>query len=168
MHIALGLAHASDILLDGNGEATRDAIARAIADKPGATLTGTLRPLAAALFARFSTGDPNATAGLVAGELSDLVVGVFGCQGKHGSVEAVRVAGQLVASDFHPVDELLVQEAMAVPPVLVIVGVTQCVMTMSVVLAHLADTAGGDAIRWVIGTARDPDPQARVILQPGV
>lgn len=163
--IAHSLAHASDVFLDGNsGEETRDAIADAIANRPGTALLGTLRPLAAALFSRYSVGNPDATASHVADQLAQLVIDVFGCSDRPDRVETIKVAGQLVASDFCPADQEVVDSVNELSSVHLIVGVTQCVVTMSAVLAHLVEMPGGDAIRWVLGSLPDPDPQARVVL----
>lgn len=159
------LAHASDLLLQGD-DRTKEAIAEAIASHPFAVLIGTLRPLGAALFARFSVSDPDATARQVADELTELSKTVFGCTESSTAATAIEVAGQLVASDFDPVDDILNADEIAMNPVHYIVGVTQWIMTMSVILGNLTDGTGGAGIRWAAGLVDDPSPNARVILDP--
>ena len=163
--IIVGIAHASDLLLQGD-ENTTDAIAHALAERTFPQIIGTFRPLAAALFARFSVSDPDATAGEIANEITQFSQNVFGNEENTPGGDAIRVAGHLVASDFTPFDGESDAETIAASPIHFVVAVAQWIMTMSVILSNLTGDAGGDPIRWAAGTAEDPAPGARVILDP--
>jgi hypothetical protein len=125
-------------------------------------LAQTLRVLGSALLARFST-TPDATGIDVARTAGRIVTTLF--DAGH-LLDELTVIGELIAADMTPADPHMRREAAKMPAELLVTGLVLWVLALAVTVSYMTDEAlpGGEPIRWVIGSAEDPDPLARIVM----